>query len=260
VVDGAPVAPAAPSADRAGGSARRAHPLSHGPRYAVYAAPGPGSELAGLASAWLGRDADTGAAVTHPAGLGLATDELAELTAAPRRYGFHATLRAPFHLGDGVGADDLARHLDRIAATHAPVDVALEVRCLAGFVALVPSHPEPALEAIAAASVTELDALRRPPDAGELTRRRAAGLSARQDELLVRWGYPYVLDELRVHLTLTRRLGDDERDRVLAAARRWFDGAELRLAVRDLCVFAQPDRATPFTVAHRAALRGTTPS
>ena len=46
----------------------------------------------------------------------------------------------------------------------------------------------------------------RPPGAAELERRRKAGLSAAQEKMLLRWGYPYVLDEFRFHLTLTGRL------------------------------------------------------
>ena len=260
MVDGAAVTSTAPAAHRSGRSARRAHPLTDGPRYAVYAAPQPGSALAGAAAAWLGRDADAGVAVAHPTDLEVAPAELAELTAAPRRYGFHATLRAPFHPADGVTRADVAQRVDRLAAAHAPVDVALALRTIAGFAALVPAEPTPGLEAIAAACVTELDDLRRAPAPDDLARRRRTGLTPRQDELLVRWGYPYVLDELRLHLTLTRRLDDDERDRVLAAARRWFACVERTpLAVRDLCVFAQPDPGAPFTVVHRAPLRGTTP-
>ena len=87
---------------------------------------------------------------------------------------------------------------------------------------------------------------------------RAAGLSPRQDELLLRWGYPYVLEEWRFHLTLTGRLRDDgERPAIGDLLRRRFsDFIDRPLAVRDLCVFRQPAAGRPFTVLARFSLGG----
>ena len=44
-----------------------------------------------------------------------------------------------------------------------------------------------------------------PPSEAELARRRAAGLTPRQDELLMRWGYPYVLERMALPSHADRR-------------------------------------------------------
>ena len=48
-----------------------------------------------------------------------------------------------------------------------------------------------------------------PHLAADLERRRKSGLSERHDTYLVRWGYPYIFDEFRFHLTLSNKLEDD---------------------------------------------------
>ena len=121
------------------------------------------------------------------------------------------------------------------------------------FLALVPADPAPALSRLADACVAEFDAYRAPPDAAELAKRHAAGLTPRQAELLARWGYPYVLDEFRFHLTLTGPIADPtERTRVAGLLQPLV--APLLgqpMPVRELCLFHQPDRATPFRLIQR---------
>jgi hypothetical protein len=90
---------------------------------------------------------------------------------------------------------------------RAPVTIpSLEVRRLGGFIAVVPTEPSAALADLAAATVAALDPFRAPPSEAELARRRKARLSDRQEALLMKWGYPYVMEEFRFHLTLTGRL------------------------------------------------------
>ena len=74
------------------------------PRYALSFAP-PGG-LWRLGSEWLGRCAVTGQPAQPPRIDALTAEELRTLTAAPRRYGFHATLKAPFRLADGAAVAD----------------------------------------------------------------------------------------------------------------------------------------------------------
>ena len=157
-------------------------------RYAIYWLPDGGLGRAG--ADWLGWDARSG----RGTGSGTARG-------APVRYGFHATIKPPFRPADDAeGLVDAARGL---AARLAPVDLGrLSVRRLDGFLALVPQIGP---NALAAAVVEGLDGFRAPPREDELARRRAAGLTAAQDALLARWGYPYVMDEFRMHLTLTGR-------------------------------------------------------
>ena len=75
-------------------------------RVAVYYAPEPSDPLWTAACAWLGWDAERGAPVPQPDLL-----EIADLTASPRLYGFHATLKPPMRLATDYGSfiDDVAR-------------------------------------------------------------------------------------------------------------------------------------------------------
>ncbi|WP_308918327.1 DUF1045 domain-containing protein [Jannaschia sp. LMIT008] len=157
-------------------------------RYAVYWLPdGP---LGDAGASWLGWDARMGRAVS-------AGDPAA---AGPARYGFHATIRAPFRLADGVGRADMLAAIRTVAARWSPFDLGrLTVRRVGRHLALIPDRNPSAL---AAAVVRATDGLRRPPSVGELDRRRAAGLTPEQDALLIRWGYPHVMDRFDLHLTL----------------------------------------------------------
>jgi hypothetical protein len=132
------------------------------------------------------------------------------------------------------------------------------LKAISNFLALVPTNRSTELQDLADRCVVEFDEYRRPAADEELARRRMNGLSPRQDELLLRWGYPYVLEEWRFHLTLTGRLPDEaERTAVMNVLRQRFGGLVDRpLPVRDLCVFRQsaPDR--PFTVLARFRLGG----
>ncbi|MYF89607.1 MAG: DUF1045 domain-containing protein, partial [Boseongicola sp. SB0676_bin_33] len=74
------------------------------------------------------------------------------------------------------------------------------------FLALTPVGDAPALQCLAHNLVAELDWLRATPTGAELARRRAARLTSSQEANLLRWGYPYVMDEFRFHMTLTGKL------------------------------------------------------
>lgn len=220
----------------------------------MYAAPRGSSAFGRLASGWLGRDIDGGTEpADRPSVEGIDIDEVTE---DARRYGFHATLKPPFRLADGI---DPATVDDHVAALASRMDVvaipSLIVDELAGFVAFRPEEVAPGLVELAAACVSELDDLRRPPDDLEVARRRKSGLSPTQDRYLAEWGYPYVFDEFRFHMTLSRRLGDEERRSVLAAARDWFaevDGAPW--VVDELCIVEELSPGEPFLVVARHPL------
>ena len=90
----------------------------------------------------------------------------------------------------------------------------LEVAELSGFLALCPVERCEALHALADDCVTVFDEFRRAPDAEELSRRRATRLSPLQDALLQQYGYPYVLEAYRFHITLTERLDSVDAQRL----------------------------------------------
>ncbi len=228
-------------------------------RYALYYAPRPEEPLAIAATQWLGWNPDGGRGRALPASSGLDPQRLSEIVAEPRRYGFHGTLKPPMRLIDEVSEADFLAAVGRFAAAQRAFTAApLMLKSISDFLALVPTRRSTELQDLADRCVVEFDEYRRPAGEEELARRRVNGLSPRQDELLLRWGYPYVLEEWRFHLTLTGRLPDEaERAAVMNVLRQRFGGLVDRpLPVRDLCVFRQsaPDR--PFTVLARFRLGG----
>jgi len=229
------------------------------PRYALYYAPRAEEALAVAASRWLGRNPETGEARKLAPVAGIVWERLLEITADPRLYGFHGTLKPPIVLADGATERDFLDAVGRLAASERTIDVpAMTLAEISDFIALVPEGRHAELRDLADRCVVEFDEFRRPADEAELARRRAAGLSPRQEDLLLRWGYPYVLEQWRFHLTLTGRVKDAcERETVVTELRRRFAAfVERPLAVRDLCIFRQPGPGRPFTVLARFRLGG----
>jgi hypothetical protein len=134
----------------------------------------------------------------------MAPAQFAALTAEPRRYGWHATVKAPFRLAPGQTLDSLRNAVRQLCAGYQPFELApLQVCSLGAFLALRPLHPQPELQQLAADCVRKLHPWAAPLSPDELARRRLARLSAEQDALLQAWGYPYVLDQYRFHFSLT---------------------------------------------------------
>ena len=180
-------------------------------RFAIYYTP-PRGALADFGAWWLGWDVRTGGEVDRQAGDRPVPEGLDAVTETPRKYGFHGTLKPPFRLAEGTDPDGLAAAVADLAARTARAEAdGLRLQRIGSFLALVPDGPEGEIARVAAACVTELDRFRAPAGGAELTRRRAAGLSPRQEEMLQAWGYPYVLEEFHFHLTLTGRLKGAER-------------------------------------------------
>jgi len=229
------------------------------PRYALYYAPRAEEALAVAASRWLGRNAETGEARDIVPVSGVSHERLSALVADPRLYGFHGTLKPPIALAEGATERDLVDAVGSFAASQCRIDVpSLALAELEDFLALVPGERCAALQDFSDRCVVEFDEFRRPAGEAELARRRAAGLSQRQENLLLRWGYPYVLEQGRFHLTLTGRVKEArERAVILDELRRRFMAfVDRPLAVRDLCVFRQPAPGRPFTVLARFRLGG----
>lgn len=173
-------------------------------RYAVYFVPPAGAEWVEFATHWLGWNPETGTCVAHPVFGGL---DVAAVTEVPRKYGLHATMKPPFHLHNDQSFDSLCQACAQLASTHPPVTLdGMEIVRMGRFLALRPVGREFGLNRLAAACVQELDRFRAPASDAELTLRRAARLTPEQDANLVQWGYPYVLDAFRFHLTLTGKL------------------------------------------------------
>lgn len=223
-------------------------------RFALYAAPPASSALAGFGARWLGRDAETGADLPPPALSHLATERWRAITADARHYAFHGTLKAPFALADGMDYAGLTAALSDFTRTQAAFALPLALARIAGFLALVPAGEVPPLQALADACVARFEPFRRPETAEQVDKRRR-GLTARQSALLDRWGYPYVFDEFRYHMTLTGRLDEAETAPVMdELAPLLQDALAEPLRIDALCLFAQADRAAPFRLIRRFPL------
>ncbi len=215
-------------------------------RYAVYYAPRAGS-FATRASQWVEGKVELPGLV-RPA---------AEITVDPRRYGFHGTLRAPFRLAEGVSEAAIHERVAQLAAQLAPVECdGLELVNLQGFLALVPLGCEAALLELGAVVVAGTDGFRAPLNEAEIARRRPDQLSTRQRALLDIWGYPFVMEEFRFHLTLTDRLPEGEAAVVAPLLQDYF-AAEVPtpFVIEDLCLFGE-DQGGSFRLLHRYALTG----
>lgn len=226
-------------------------------RYAIYLAPTQDSDLWRFGCAALGRDAASAEDLPGYAPAGFTSVAWRAASADARRYGFHATLKAPLRLTPGASLVQFEAAIGALAATTAPFDIGkLIVSTLPagdgrGFVALRPATRSAALEALEARAVRELDAFRAPPSAAEYARRRPERLTERQRGYLDEFGYPYALEEFRLHFTLSDAV---ERPADLAAkiaedfARRVPDP---NFRVNSLVLFAQASSAADFHVKRR---------
>lgn len=219
-------------------------------RYAIYYTPGEHEPLASVAAAWLGRNTFTGAPVARIAPLALSAEEIAFHTAGARRYGFHATLKAPFRLAEGETEERLDHELAAFAASAPPVSLGrLAPAMLDGFLALTPTLPLPELQRFAGSVVETFDRFRAPMTDAEFARRNPEALDAEEFRNLQRWGYPYVFDTFRFHMTLTGRVGAAEMPRIRGVIEQVFGPTlERPAAVDALALFVEPEPGAPFLV------------
>ncbi len=221
------------------------------PRFALYFAPAVNHPLWEAGCNWLQRDAARPERRWTP--------PARPWTAAPRRYGFHATLKAPFQLRDGVAEEDLLTAALAFARGQPAFDMPrLEVGMLANFLALRPVHPPAAshpLRRLADACVERFEPMRASSAPADAARRYPDALSERQRELLGLWGYPYVFEQWRFHMTLSDGFDDPKRPEAQALAeqaRAHFQAALASpLRCTDLAIFIEPVPGEPFHLAHR---------
>lgn len=225
-------------------------------RYALYFTPAEDAPLTRAASAWLGRDAFSGAALTREDHAEIDPDELAELTEDPRRYGFHATLKAPFSLKDGCSEADLLAAMAAFCEAHTTFAIpSVIVGRLGPFFALVPETLHPPLQDFAAAVVEAFEPFRAPLSDADIARRNPDRLNERQRQNLLTWGYHHVFEDFRFHMTLTGPV-PEERAEVMAELleSRFAPFARRPLAIDSLTLFIEPERGAPFLVHSRQML------
>ena len=228
------------------------------PRYAIYYAAQPDSALDRFGRQLIGYDAYGGDELAFPEHIAAQVPDWRDLTADPRQYGFHATLKAPMALLPDADLTSLRAACARFADAPRPVPVITpRVDSISGFIALVPAAPSADLLQLAAECVREFDGFRAPLTAADRARRNPAALTPRQRAHLDRWGYPYVMDDFRFHLTLTGRIAAERREPVLALLRASFLAIGIEtLKIDRIALFHQRDAGSRFRVLDSWELRG----
>jgi putative phosphonate metabolism protein len=231
--------------------------MDQGPRYAIYFVPAADSALYRFGSSILGYDAYTGEAVSHPEEDAGGAGSWRSLTEEPRRYGFHATLKAPFHLSPGCTEAQLVQAVQNFAASGRAIPaIAPVIQTLGGFVALVPSQTDAATDRLAADCTTVFDSFRAALSPEERAR-RMVGLSPAQIENLDRWGYPHVFAQFQFHMTLTGRVAADLRETVVYSLRQIFGRTcgHRPIPIDRLALLKQDTSQAAFRISSHAQLR-----
>jgi putative phosphonate metabolism protein len=227
-------------------------------RYALYWAPAAGSELERLGAAWLGRDAESAGVVPRPPIVGFDPTSLDQITAEPRRYGLHGTMKPPFRLAAGRSLAELENEIGHFATARAPVVAPpLKIAQVDRFVALIPSVPTASIGALAQECVAHFDRFRAPLSPKELERRRASPLTPSQENNLQRWGYPYVAGDFRFHVTLTGSLEASIAAKLISELQLFFAPVLTEpLHLREIVLFTEPTPGAPFQLQRRFSLGG----
>ncbi|MBR1232700.1 DUF1045 domain-containing protein [Bradyrhizobium sp. AUGA SZCCT0182] len=227
--------------------------MSNYPRYAIYYAPVQASDLNRFGAQMLGYDAFGGEDLPFPEDVVSAAPDWRNLTADPRKYGFHATLKAPFSLAQGRTEAELLAACAAFAATPRAIPVIRPVvGSISGFIAVIPADPPAELIRLAADCVSEFDAFRTPLTEADRARRNPSRLTSAQRAHLDSWGYPYVMEEFRFHMTLTGRLDASRLETVLAMLRNSFSTLGLEtLAIDRLALFRQDSADSRFRIARQ---------
>jgi putative phosphonate metabolism protein len=227
------------------------------PRYSIYYAAAHGTLLDQFGARLLGYDAWTGEDLPFPENVLDAMPDWVELTQDPRTYGFHATLKAPFSLAPGKTEPDLLTACANFADTPRSIPrIRPVVNLISGFTAVIPAEPSNELERLAADCVSAFDGFRAPLTPRDRARRNPQKLNPRQIEYLDRWGYPYVMEEFRFHMTLTGRLAPARRESVLTLLQARFSGIGLaEFPIDSIALFRQTVVSSRFRIIEHWPLR-----
>jgi hypothetical protein len=225
-------------------------------RYAIYWVPAPSSPLAAFARGWFGAEVETGEALAAPdADFGLDAGLLQRATASPRRYGIHATIKAPFRLRDEAGADELAAALAAFCARRRRIRSApLRLHRFPRYLALVLGAERAETGWLADDCVTHFDRFRAPLS-GDDRARRSGAPAPDAAALLEQFGYPDIFHRFMFHITLAGPLDEAELNIVQAAlAPAVAPFTATPFVFQDLCLCGDPGGGGLFRVLGRFPL------
>lgn len=226
-------------------------------RYAIWWVPRTGTALARFGAEWTGWDADRGTASARRA-LAALSKPRAGVPGEARLRGLHATLRAPFRLGQGRSRWALEGALAEFAAHTVPLRLPrLRIEVDDGRVVLAPMRPDEGVTQLLTGLNEALRPIEVPPDWASVscTGVIAAGglvLPDRQDEPT---GLAQQLARFRI--TLTDRLPAGQAEQVAAELAPVLAPVLLRpQVIGDLGLVGDPGRGRPWRLLERYALEG----
>ena len=174
--------------------------------------------MAKFGQAWLGWDCRKGQYISSENAFSEPLADREYFTEKPRKYGLHATLKAPFRLqttqsepAQRSAFHGFCKHQKPAASGN------LTLSEQGGFISLRPQTQSAALFELGKNCLEAFDPFRAPLEQSDLNRRRNARLSPRQNDFLHQWGYPYVLQEFQFHITLSSRLIILQREKIIPA-------------------------------------------
>ena len=208
-------------------------------RFAIYFIPDQ-IEFANLGASWLGWDIITGKEVRQ---IGLNDFDIKRFTEQPKKYGFHATVKAPFRMNGSKSSTELMSTFDEFAKICAPVILeGLEVKKLGDFLALRPVGSEAKLNSLVANVVEHFDCFRAPLTQKEIAKRRRIKLTTIQETLMKKWGYPFVRSEFQFHITLTGPLSQNDAHTAQSAVESFFgDIIKEPFKINSLCLSGEDE-------------------
>ncbi|WP_085902639.1 DUF1045 domain-containing protein [Kiloniella majae] len=217
-------------------------------RYAIYYAPRLDSKLGQFGNAWFGYNPVSHEAIPRPNVEGMAAQEIEYITRGAGRYAFHGTLRSPFKLRKNRSLESLDKSLKSFVTKARPIICGpLSIRSIGKFLALVPDDPENHIPDLAEQCIRTFDNFRLAPSKQELDRRRQAGLTSVQEELLLRWGYPFVMEEFRFHLTLSDKLDGMDLIKYQALLEKHCESlCEEAFVIDEIALFGDPGKGGKF--------------
>ena len=226
-------------------------------RYAIYFMPDPESDLWRFGSQILGYDASTGLSTAFPKHGAFAGKPLAEWTREPARYGFHATLKAPFYLRAGTSEAQLLAQVRAFAATRqAFTEPPLKLAIFGRFIALTNSETSTALSRLSDDCVRVFDPFRAALLPLDRDRRLSHPLPSRQLAHLEGWGYPYVFEDFMFHMTLSASLDAEPRSEMYEAVKALYSHIAAPVSFDAIAVFVQRNPDARFQVLERTKFGG----
>lgn len=224
-------------------------------RYAIYWAPPLESDLETFGRRWLLQTSEEETLQSLGEKFALEPGLIRRATESPRRYGLHATIKAPFRLAPETNEAALSEALAAFCARRRNIRTGpLRLHRFTHYLALVPESCRAELEWLADECVTHFDRFRAPLDEGDHAR-RAGHLSPLEQTNFEQFGYPHIFSLFFFHITVAGPLSQGELERVEAAVIPLVAPfCEQDFIVDGLGLYGDPGGGAPFECVARYAL------